>query len=184
MTFWTPQPAPRDEHEDAITVSRQLSPEEATKRLLLARRVMLGKILWPIVAGGVVLMALVLGIATHWRPLLTIGGTLLFGGLLVGAAALGIALGGDVLRRQARYELGDSGELTVAWRATGATVSAANFQRSFRYDEIQWVREVDGHLLLKFAMQMHPSPYLIALPLDLVPAQARQQLAAAGVPQR
>lgn len=169
---------------DEITISRPLAPDEALKRLVVARRTMLPAILIPVLGGGAALLVLLIGLVTQWSIGWMLGAAALFALLVGGAVALGLTVGTETMRRQSRYELGASGVLTAVWGGSGGRVTAENLQRSFGYHEIRWIREVDGYVVLRSAMQWHPSHYLLALPPDFVPDAVRQHLAAAGVPRR
>lgn len=166
---------------DGITLSRQLSPEEAMVRSKVARRTMMLPVLGYALGGGLVILVLAIGLLTDWSIGLMVGVALAFAVIAAGAVALGLMLGNDVLRRQARYELGETSVLTVTWGGDRARVTAENFQRSFGYREIQWVRQVESLVVLKFPMQWHASPYVMAFPPDFVPDEAKRLLGGAGV---
>lgn len=169
---------------DGITVSRQLSFDEAVQRLQVARQTVLMPVLGYVLGGGLLVLLLVVGLMTQWSFAWMLVTGLMFAVVVGGAVTLGLVLGNGVLRRQAGYELGQSGVLTATWGGAGGRIAAENMQRSFGYQEIQWIRHVAGLVVLKLPMTWHASQYVLVLPEDFVPAEVRQQLVAAGVPTR
>jgi hypothetical protein len=186
MSTWGTQDAWHggDVEDDGITVSRQLSLEEAVQRLQVARQTVLMPVLGYVLGGGLIVLLLAVGLMTQWSFGWMLVTALVFAVVVGGAVTLGLVLGNGVLRRQAGYELGRSGILTVTWGATGGRVAAENMQRSFGYQEIQWIRHVAGLVVLKLPMTWHASQYVMVLPEDFVPAGVRQRIVATGVPIR
>lgn len=179
MSFWGPSPQ-HVEPTDAITISRALAPQEAEGRQLAVRRAALWPLLGYVFGGAWVLLVLMVGLVTGWESTPLIATSAVWLAVIAISLAIALPLGGSVARRQARFELGLSGVLTVSWSDAGVRMQAENFSRSAFYSDIRWVRHVDGFVLLRFPMTFHPSHYLVALPADFVPPEAMQRIAAAG----
>lgn len=175
MSVGWPQGAPQA--GEPITVSRPLTADEALTRLQLGRRAVMTPILNAVMGGGLALVVVATGLLTDGSLGWVAGISLGYAAIAGIAATLGFGLGNGVTRQQARDQLGESSVLTVTWSASGGQVSAENVQRTFRYQEIRWIREVDGCVVVRLPMQRHT----LVLPSDFVPDQVKQQIVAAGV---
>lgn len=158
---------------EQVTISRQLTLQEAEGRSLAAYRVAQRSLFYTMSAvfGAFALAALIIpGRYVSLAALMVLC-------CFAIALPIGILLGNAMARARGRNETGLTGRLTTTWDSQGVRIQGDNFARAVSWRDLRKLRPTGQFVVLQLnPWQNMTSTWVIGLPADFVPPLAHNHL--------
>lgn len=160
------------------TLSRPLSVPENAARARAAYMVGMRRMFFPTVAIAGVALVLLVGLVSRFSVAWMVSTAVLWIVVVGIGVAIGMPLGASLSRARAEAELGPGRVHSVAWNEQGFSIPSRRGLRFVAFDDIVRVSRQgrDGWFVV-VRTRMSASmvePYVLALPLDLVPGRRLQ----------